>query len=156
MSRLAAGWLLFCALMVSQSGVPNTHQSTKTRNEIDDAFSSKKTVVLIVAPSKSAGEDESEAYGDWADSLNGFTSSLPADTKIVKLTAAQYKQQVEEPQIRRVYATVFLRDAAHALLYDGMIVEAKAYNVGLEWLHEHPDEKAMAAYGLHEKSAKLK
>ena len=141
--------------MVIQSDIANAQHEAKAGKEIEQAFSSGKTVVLVVAPHKSAGDDESEAYGDWADNLNRFASSLPADTKLVKLTAAQYKQDVEEPKIRQAFATVFLRDRTHALLYDGMIVEAKAYKVGLGWLHQQPDEKAMSAYGLQEKPAKL-
>jgi hypothetical protein len=114
-------------------------------------------VVLVIAPPKSAGEkDESEAYGDWADNLNGFASSAPPDIQIIRLTPARYRQEVEEPKIRRTFATVFLRDSTHALLYDGMIVEAKAYKVGDGWLHQHPDDKAITAYGLQEKPAKLK
>jgi len=38
-----------------------------------------------------------------------------------------------------------------------MIVEAKAYKIGLDWLHQQPsEEKAIAAYGFQEKPAKLK
>lgn len=155
MPRLSAGWLVFFGLLALHCNLANAQQ-TKARKEVEQAFNSGKMVVLVVAPQKHAGEeDESETYGDWADNLNGFASSLPADTKIVKLTAAQYKQDLEEPKIRRAYATVFLRDATHALLYDGMIVEAMAYKVGLAWLHQQPDEKAMSAYGLQEKPAKL-
>lgn len=157
MSRLSAGWFFFCCLIVIQSSVGNAQHEAKVRKEIEQAFSSGKMVVLVVAPQKHAGEeDENEAYGDWADGLNGFASALPADTKIVKLTAAEYKQDVEEPRIRRAFATVFLRDSTHALLYDGMIVEAKAYMIGLGWLHQQPDEKNIAAYGFREKPAKLK
>ncbi len=157
MSRLATAWIVFCGLIIMQSNVGNTHHEAAARKEIDQAFSSSKVVVLVIAPPKSAGEEgESEAYGDWADTLNGFASSAPSDTKIIKLTPAQYSQELEEPKIRRGFATVFLRDPTHALLYDGMIVEAKAYKVGLGWLHQHPDEKAMTAYGLEQKPAKLK
>ena len=155
MFRLSAGWLLLCCLIVIHSDLANAQHEPKARKEIEQAFSSGKMVVLVVAPHESAAGDESEAYGDWADNLNEFASSLPADTKLVKLTAAQYKQDVEEPKIRRGFATVFLRDSTHALLYDGMIVEAKAYKVGLGWLHQQADEKAASAYGLQERPAKL-
>ena len=157
MPRLPVRWLLLCWLMVFQSNVGSPQREANAHQKIEQAFSSGKMVVLVVAPQKSAGDEESEAYGDWADNLNGFASSLPADTKIVKLTAAQYKQDVEEPKIRRPFATLFLRDSTHALLHDGMIVEAKAYKIGLDWLHQQQqDEKTIAAYGFREQPAKLK
>jgi len=110
-----------CWLIIfSPSSVGSHQREAKAHQRIDQAFNSGKMVVLVVAPQKSAGqEDESEAYVDWADNRSGFASSLPADTKIVKLTPAQYKQDVEEPGIRRAIATVFRRDSTHALLHNG-------------------------------------
>jgi hypothetical protein len=157
MSRLTAIWILSCGLLFIQSNAAKPRIEENAHKEIEQAFNSGKLVVLVVAPSKSGGEDdESEAYGDWADSLNGFAASVPADIKIIKLAAAKYKQEVEEPKIRKEFATVFLRDSTHSLLYDGMVVEAKVYKLGLAWLHQQADDKAMAAYGLREKPATLK
>lgn len=147
--------LLLCGLLMMQSSATQKGQSADPRKDIDQAFGSGKFVVLVVAPAKSADED-SEAYGDWAEYLNAFSSSVPANTKIIKLTAARYKLTVEEPKIRREFATVFLKDATHALLYDGMILEAKVYKVGLGWLHQNATDKELAGQGLKEKPAQLK
>ncbi|MGD0758917.1 MAG: hypothetical protein ABR921_08435 [Candidatus Sulfotelmatobacter sp.] len=157
MCRLMSAWVLLCGLTMMQPSVSQAPQETGARKDIDLAFGGNKVVVLVIAPAKSAHEDDnSEAHGDWADYLNGFSSSAPADTKIIRLTPAKYRQVVEEPKIRRDFATVFLRDSTHSLLYDGMILEPKVYKLGLAWLHQHPDDKEMAAYGLQERPSRLK
>jgi len=86
MPRLPVRWLLLCWLIIFfQSNVSSHQRDANAHQKIAEAFNGGTLVVLVVAPQKSAGqEDESEAYGDWADNLNGFASSLPADTKIVK------------------------------------------------------------------------
>jgi hypothetical protein len=150
-------WVLLCGLVMMQSTVSQTRQETGARKDIDLAFSGKKVVVLVIAPAKSAGEEsQSEAYGDWADYLNEFSSSLPSDTKIIRLTSDKYRQAIEEPKIRHDFATVFLKDATHALLYDGMVVEPKVYKLGLGWLNQHAEDKDLAAYGLQQRPAQLK
>jgi hypothetical protein len=60
--------------------------------------------------------------------------------KIVKLTGRRYSELVTAPQLDKPYNTLFLRDAGHALLYRGMILEpdiyvkGKAYMVGKQSL----------------------
>jgi hypothetical protein len=157
MCRAMSVWVLLCGLVMMQAPVSQTRPEASVRKDIDLAFGSSKVVVLVISPAKSAGEEsDSEAYGDWADYLHEFSSSVPSDTKIVKLTSAKYRQAVEEPKIRRDFATVFLKDATHALLYDGMVVEPKVYKLGLGWLHQHAEEKDLATYGLVQRPAQLK
>jgi len=156
MRRLWSVWVLLCGLVMLQFAASQSKQNAGLCKDIAQAFESKKVVVLVIGPAKSAGQDESEAYGDWADYLNAFSSSAPSDTKIIKLTPTKYSQTVEEPKIRRNFATVFMKDATHSLLYDGMIVEPKVYKVALAWLHENADNKDLATQGLQEKPARLK
>jgi hypothetical protein len=156
MRRPLSVWVLLCGLMMLQPAASQRQQTAGPCKDVEQALASKKVVVLVIAPAKSPGQDESEAYGDWADYLNAFSSSVPADTKIIKLTPAKYSQTVEEPKIRRNFATVFMKDSTHSLLYDGMIVEPKVYKVALGWLHENADSKDLAAQGLQEKPARLK
>jgi hypothetical protein len=143
--------------MTIPSGVSQTRPEAGARRDIEQAFDSNKIVVLVIAPAKSAGqENESEAYGDWADYLKEFSASAPSDSKIIKLTSTKYRQTFEEPKIRHDFATVFLKDSTHSLVYDGMVVEPKVYKLGVGWLNQRADDKSLVAYGLQERPAKLK
>jgi hypothetical protein len=156
MRRPSSVWVLLCGLVMLQFAASQSKQNAGPCKDIAQAFEGKKVVVLVIAPTKSAGQDDSEAYGDWADYLNAFSSSAPSDTKIIRLTPAKYGQTLEEPKIRRNFATVFMKDSTHSLLYEGMIVEPKVYKVALGWLHENADSKDLAAQGLQERPARLK
>jgi hypothetical protein len=49
-----------------------------------------------------------------------------------------------------------MRDPNHALVYNGMVVERKVYEIGLAYLKRQMDEKLASAYGLQEAPAYFK
>jgi len=107
-----------------------------------------RRVVVAVAPAAQQGQDANEAYGDWADRLNQFSQHLPNGVRVLKFTSSGLRKVVRQPVVSQQYATLFLKDRTHGLLYDGMILEAEVYRLGLAWLDGRSDENELAASGL--------
>ena len=121
------------------------------RKDIEAALRNGKSVVLVVAPAMSKTNDADESYGDWADGLNDFAAHAGADVKVFRLTPPKFSQLLLQPKVKGNFATLFIRESGHALVYEGMVVEPKIYAIGLAYLQHRPDEKAESDYGLMEK-----
>jgi hypothetical protein len=126
------------------------------RKDIEAQFHDGKAVVLVVAPTVRKPSDADEAYGDWADGLNNFATHAGAGVKILKLTPLGFTQLLLQPKVKGDFATLFMRDPDHALVYNGMVVERKVYEIGLAYLKRQMDEKLASAYGLQEEPADFK
>src|SRR3954465_12454821 len=105
-------------------------QLERARKEVDTAFRARQPFVLVVTGSGEKATDTSEAYADWAEYLNAFRTQADSRVKIVKVTALQYPEFITGPKLKDQYATLFVRDAGHVLLYDGMILEPQVYRLG--------------------------
>jgi hypothetical protein len=127
-----------------------------TYKDVETALHDGKKVVLVVSPTGRKQNDADESYADWADGLNDFAAHAGADIKILKVTPLRLTQLMLQPKVKGDFATLFIRDPEHALVYDGMVVEPKVYEIGLAYLKHHPDEKAESAYGLQEKTVRFK
>jgi len=123
-------------------------QLERVRKEVDTAFHAEQPFVLVVTGNGQRAADTDEAYADWAEYLNAFRSQTAPAVKIVKVTALQYPELIVEPKLKDQYITLFIRDAEHVLLYDGMILEPQVYRLGLAYLQGHPDKKADSVSGL--------
>lgn len=90
--------------------------------------------VVVIAPAAPSAEDrESETYADYAEYLNAFAAHRPARLRMVRMTAARWRQLVRRPLPRDDYAVVFVRRGGGALLLDGMPLEAAVYDAGARW-----------------------
>ncbi len=141
--------LSFCvfALLLAPSfpvARAQAQHSNALRKELDAALRSKKEVVLVVAPHYQKGDDENEAYGDWADRFNDFSAHAGEGVKVIRVTRAQYVRDVAEPVIKGRFATLFVKDLGQGLLYDHMVLESDVYKVGVAYL----SEQAARAQGL--------
>jgi hypothetical protein len=116
-------------------------------NEIQVALKSGRPLVLVVQPS--GRSDDSEAYGDWAEYLNAF-AAREKSVKIVKLSGRRYSELVAAPQLNKRYNTLFLRDAGHALLYRGMILEPDIYVKGKAYMAGKLGPEPAPGTGLEE------
>jgi hypothetical protein len=137
-------------LAATACGLSQSTTATKEKappNEIRVALKSGRPVVLVVQPSGPAGT--SEAYGDWAEYLNAF-AARDKSVKIVKLSGRRYSELITSPQLDKPYNTLFLRDAGHALLYRGMILEPDIYNKGKEYMAGKPSPDPALRTGLEE------
>jgi hypothetical protein len=130
---------------LSQSTTPAEKKAPP--NEIRVALKSGCPVVLVVRPSGKA--EASEAYGDWAEYLNAF-AAREKSVEIVKLSGRRYSQLVTSPQLSKPYNTLFLRDAGHALLYRGMILEPDIYVKGRAYMAGEPGPEPAQRTGLEE------
>ena len=93
--------------------------------------------------------DTSEAYGDWAEYLNTFAAQ-DKSMKILKLNGRRCSELVASPQLNKPYNTLFLRDAEHALLYRGMILEPDIYVKGKAYMAGKPSRETARRTGLEE------
>jgi hypothetical protein len=116
-------------------------------NEIGAALKSGRPFMLVVQPSGKPGT--SEAYADWAEYLNEF-AAREKSVKILKLRQSRYSELVTSPKLTRPYNTIFLRDAGHALLYRGMILEPDVYRIGQAYMAAKSKPEAIQRYGLEE------
>lgn len=128
--------------------LPSAHVAASVRDGM---------VVLAVVPSTAGkARDTDETYGDWADNLNDFATNADHRIKIIKVTPHKYSEIVADPQIKDGFATLFIRDLSHVLLYKGMILEPKVYQLGQTYMLQHLDLKSVAPYGLEEVSVRLR
>jgi hypothetical protein len=148
-------YYLASAIVMSFLTVAAQPREDWSRKDIEAQFHDGKTVVLVVAPAGRPKEAD-ESYGDWADGLNNFATHASASVKILKLTPQRFAQVLLQPEVKGDFATLFMRDSEHALVYDGMVVERKIYEIGLAYLKRQVDQKQASAYGLNEKTAHFK
>jgi hypothetical protein len=129
-------------------------QLERARKDLDAAFHAGQPFILVITGGKPKPADDNETYADWAEYLNAFRAQTDSRIKIVKVTALQYPELIIEPKPKDKYATLFVRDSEHGLLYDGMILEPQVYQLGLAYLQDHPDGKANLANGLKDVSVR--
>jgi hypothetical protein len=144
--------LVFVALLATAAAVlSNTpgqgSEKEASKNEIVAALKTGRRFVIVVEPR--ANPDSSEAYADWAGYLNDFAASEKR-LRIIKLTARRYSQMVTAPKLSRPYDTLFVRDADHALLYRGMILEPQIYSIGAAYMKAKSDSASVFPAGLEE------
>jgi hypothetical protein len=121
--------------------------ASSTPRELVAALHSGKPIVLVIA-SGAAAKPTDEAYGDWADALNNFAAGADPRVKIIKLTATAYRLSIADPQIPGQFATLFVRDLDHSLLYRGIILEPQVYHLGEGYILDQTEPPPAAAYGL--------
>jgi hypothetical protein len=145
-------WRLIVVAVLAATACGLSQRTTATKekappNEIRAALKSGRPVVLVVQPSGPAATGE--AYGDWAEYLNAF-AAREKSVKVVKLSDRRYSELVTSPQLDKPYNTLFLRDAGHALLYRGMILEPDIYNKGKAYMAGKPGPEPALRTGLAE------
>jgi hypothetical protein len=138
---LAAAGFAFCQTPAQPK------QRTEPRNEIVAALKTGRSMVVVVQPR--ARDESREAYADWAEYLNDFAAQ-DKSVRIIKLTPWRYSELVTAPKLSRPYNTLFLRDAGHALLYRGMILEPEIYRIGKAYMTAKPADQSVHREGLEE------
>jgi hypothetical protein len=129
--------------------------ATASTRELVAALRSGGPVILVIARS-APGKPTDEAYGDWADALNNFAAHAEPRVKIIKVTAPAYRLAIADPTISGPFATLFVRDLDHALLYRGMILEPQVYHLGQGFILEQVEPSRAAAYGLTPTTIRLR
>ena len=118
-------------------------------HELQRCLKAGTGIVLVVAAANAPRGDD-ESYGDWADNLKSFLNSAPSDVKVMRLTPALYEKLISGPKLKQRFATVFVRDEGHALVYDGRVVEQRAYVLGMGFIGKSAGDGAAFA-GSHQK-----
>jgi hypothetical protein len=147
-----ASWLFVLLLGLI---LPCPGPAAGPREAIEGALRNGMGVVLVVV---GAGHPDpaDEAYGDWANYLNNFSSRADPAVRIVKTTAAEYRRIIAAPALKDEFATLFIRDPAHTLQYDGMILEPQIYLLGQNYALRRGDFTPRTGYGLRQTAVQLR
>lgn len=152
----SACWIaLILAVTINQASQASNGPAS-VRAEIATAIRSEKPVILVVFNVVRKPNDADEAYGDWAEYLNSFSSHADRRVKIIKLTPRQYTETMADPKLKGGFATLFIRDRAHVLLYNGKILEPQIYELGQSYMLQSSDLKLFAPWGLQEITVRLR
>ena len=127
-----------------------------SRADLQATLKAEKGFVLTVSPAATPSATD-EAYADWASYLNIFATTTGAKTKILKLSSSRYKGKIAGPRLSHPFATLFVLDERHILIYDGTVLEPAIYELGLAYISHRPfDQEAAASYGLKQSSFSLR
>ena len=149
-------WWLALVLALPLSGTGQAADiGAASPSQLLSALRTGKPVVLVIANGAPARPTD-EAYGDWADALNNFAAHADPGVKIIRLTARAYRSAIAAPRIPGHFATLFIRDLDHALLYRGMILEPQVYRLGLDYVLQQTEPSTAKAYGLAPTTVRLR
>ncbi len=95
---------------------------------VRDALAAGRPVVLALAQDLSTADSDSETAADWAAHLNAFAADH-AGYKTSAMDAAEASElPAEPPPLEDFYATIFVRAADSAVIYDGPVLETSVYD----------------------------
>ncbi len=151
-----SGRLAVLLLVLALTGLlPNEGLAAAPREALETALRSGVGVVLVVTSARQP-DPADEAYGDWAEYLNRFSARADPAIRIIKTTAAEYRNILAAPPLTSDFATLFIRDPKHALQYDGMILEPQVYLRGQAYVLRRADFTPRTGYGLRQTAVQLR
>jgi hypothetical protein len=136
MTRLRA---IFFALALLGTGAAAAGGAEDKVQAIRDALAAGTPVVLAVAAELPTGDSESETYADWAAYLNDFAAAHSGFAIMAMDKQEASRLLAEPPALENGYATIFVRSADSAILYDGPVLEEIVYDAAASYL-EAPDD----------------
>jgi hypothetical protein len=137
LARLFAG----LALLVLAAGASPAGEGDDKAQAVRDALAAGQPVVLALARQLPSGEGGDETDADWAHYLNEFAAGH-GRYKIVAMDAAEAGALLAAPPpLEEYYATLFVRSADSAVIYDGPVLEAAVYRAAADFLEAPQDGK---------------
>ena len=147
--RLGAFLVLLCCLLVVGAGALANH--TGAPPTLAEALRAGEPLVLVIAPRDGGRARGSEAYADWQAYRDDVLARRGEGVHILQVAPQAYRRRVAQPRLDGEFATLFLRpDRRRGLLHEGMILEPRAYLLGLEYLRGGTVPAEAASYGLRE------
>jgi hypothetical protein len=114
---------------------------------LEQSLATGKPIVLVVARAPTAADLKSEAYADWAEYLNDFTSRHQGAFEVVKVKPQDLKGLFKDSTpIRENFALVLINGRRTAVLYDGMLHEPDPYRTAAEFLAGTIDQAQAAPF----------
>jgi hypothetical protein len=103
---------------------------------VRDALAAGQPVVLALAQDLPTDDSDSETAADWAEYLNAFAADH-VGYKTVAMDAADASELLAEaPPLGNFYATIFVRAADNAVIYDGPVLESSVYDAAAAYLDD--------------------
>lgn len=125
------------------------------------ALSGKSQAVIVAVPAgwtsakPPVSATDAVAAGDWQFTFNTWLKAHGDRTNVVVVTPAELKRLIVAPAVTGNCATIFVRDAAHAMTFDqGCMLTLSDYKTGDDWLRT--GVAPAKAAGFHAVDLKLK
>lgn len=130
-------FLLLAVIAIAGAGASAGGDEGKA-HAVRDALAAGQPVVLALAK-ELPGADGDETDADWAHYLNEFAAGH-GRYEIVAMSAAEARDLLAEPPpLEEFYATIFVRSAKSAVIYDGPVLEESVYDAAAQYL-EAPED----------------
>jgi hypothetical protein len=136
MTRLRS---IFFALALLGAGAAAADGTEDKAQAIRDALAAGTPVVLAVAAELPTGDSESETYADWAAYLNDFAAAHGGFAVLAVDAAEASRLLTGPPALENRYATIFVRSADSAIIYDGPVLEEIVYDAAASYLEAPGD-----------------
>ena len=153
----SVGLGLVAALALASGATSETYGLQAARA----ALSGKSQAVIVGVPAQFFRADrttapaESQAAGDWSYYFSEWLGRYRAQTNVVVVDDREIKSLFRSPALDKTCATVFIRDPAHALVYDADCAPKTAvYDAGATWTRT--GAAPSAALGLRAVDLKLR
>lgn len=133
--------LLVLSIVVIANGSAAAGGDESKARAIREALAAGQPVVLALAKELPGADSGSETDADWEYYLNQFAASH-GRYKIVAMDAAEARDLLAEPPpLENFYATIFVRSAHSAVIYDGPVLEKSVYDAAATYLEAPQDGK---------------
>jgi len=131
--------LLLVLAFITASGGASAGGDEGKAQAIRDALAGGQPVVLALAKELPGAGSESETDADWVHYLNEFAAGH-GRYKVVTLSAKEARAVLAEPPpLEEFYATIFVRSAKSAVIYDGPVLEKSVYDAAAAYLEAPKD-----------------
>jgi len=131
--RLARLFVVLALFVIAGGGAPAGGDETKAQ-VVRDALAGGKPVVLALARELPTADSGDETDADWVHYLNEFSAGH-GRYKTVAMDAAEAAELLAAPPpLEDYYATIFVRSADNAIIYDGPVLETAVYRAAADYL----------------------
>jgi len=132
-------FLLVLAVFAVAGGAVRAGGDDGKARAIRDALAAGQPVVLALAKELPGADSESETAADWSHYLNEFAAGHKR-YKVVAMDAAEARDLLAAPPpLDDSYATIFVRSADSAVIYDGPVLEKAVYRAAAAYLDAPKD-----------------
>jgi hypothetical protein len=132
-------YLLLVAFVAIAGGACAAGKNPDKAREIREALAAGQPVVLALAKELPSPDSDSETDADWTHYLNEFAASH-GRYKIVAMDATEAREVLAEPpSLEEFYASIFMRSADSAVIYDAPVLERSVYDAAAAYLDAPED-----------------
>jgi hypothetical protein len=126
--------LLVALVLLSLAGGAARADGEDKAQAVRDALAAGQPVVIALARELPTGDGGDETDADWAHYLNEFSAGHERYKTVAMDAAEAGDLLVAPPPLEDYYATIFVRSADNAIIYDGPVLETAVYRAAADYL----------------------